>query len=87
MVEEVLYDLGATSQPRIEVLNKADIAGQEDQVHIQGALPVSARTGEGLPQLLDAIAKILRDNEREYTLFVPFSQYEALNDPCISRAG
>ncbi len=80
VVEEVLHDLGATSQPRIEVLNKADIAGQEDQVHIQGALPVSARTGEGLPQLLDAIARILRDNEREYTLFVPFSQYEALND-------
>jgi len=80
VVEEVLKDLGATSQPRIEVLNKADIADKGSEIALPDALMVSARTGQGIDQLLEAIAKILRDSEREYTVFVPFVQYEALNE-------
>ncbi len=80
VVESVLHDLGATGQPRIEVLNKADIAGENSHIAISGAIMVSARTGEGIPLLMDQIAKILRDSEREYGLFVPFTQYEALNE-------
>ena len=80
VVEEVLHDLGASHQPRLEVLNKADIAETDKHFAISGAITVSARTGEGIPDLLDAIAKILRDSEREYSLFVPFSQYDALHE-------
>ncbi|MGI6686759.1 MAG: GTPase HflX [Christensenellales bacterium] len=80
VVEEVLNDLGASHQPRIEVFNKSDIAQPDSHLDIPGALMVSAKTGEGIPELLAAIAKILRDSEREYTLFVPFSQYEALHE-------
>ncbi|MDD4133950.1 MAG: GTPase HflX [Eubacteriales bacterium] len=80
VVESVLHDLGAVHQPRIEVLNKADIAQGDNGIAVPGALWVSARTGEGVDQLLGAIAQILRDSEREYTVFVSFTQYEALNE-------
>ena len=80
VVEEVLHELGATRQPRIEVLNKSDAVAPESLESVPGALMVSAHTGEGIDELLEAIAKILRDSEREYTLFVPFAQYEALHE-------
>ncbi|MDD4080004.1 MAG: GTPase HflX [Eubacteriales bacterium] len=80
VVESVLHDLCATNQPRIEVINKADIAVGDSDIGIPGALMVSAHTGEGIEQLLYAVARILRDNEREYRVFVPFSRYDALNE-------
>lgn len=81
VVESVLHDLGAVTQPRIEVLNKSDLSASDpNHLAFPGAMLVSAHTGEGIPQLLEAIAGILRESEREYALFVPFAQYEALNE-------
>lgn len=85
VVEEVLLKLGATHQPRIEVLNKSDIALKEEYPVFPDACSVSAKTGEGLDELLAKIAQGLRSTEREYTFFVPFSQYAALHE--IKRMG
>jgi GTP-binding protein HflX len=78
VVEEVLSDLGACEQPRVEVYNKWDIKAAEDVP--PGALKVSAKTGEGIGLLLDTIAEILRKRERTYQLYVPFSQYHLLGE-------
>ena len=80
VVEEVLNDLDACDQPRIEVYNKWDIADHEKSIVPPGALKVSAMTGEGIEELQAAIAALLRARERTYSLFVPFSQYQALNE-------
>ena len=80
VVQEVLAKLEALHQPRIEVLNKADAAQPDAFPLIPGAIPISAKTGEGLDLLLDAIAKLLRARERAYDIFVPFSQYSLLSD-------
>lgn len=79
-VEDVLQTLGACEQPRIEVYNKWDIALPEHRVLPKGTLKVSAKTGEGVDQLLQAIVEILRKGERTLDMFIPFSKYHVLND-------
>ncbi|HEY3704766.1 MAG TPA: GTPase HflX [Terracidiphilus sp.] len=67
-VERVLGELGALNKPRIEVLNKVDLLnGDEPQVVREGAVPagtvgVSAKTGEGIDDLLRAIDEALRSD-------------------------
>ena len=72
VVDEVLAKLGAQHQPRIEVLNKCDIAPPASVHLLSGAISVSAVTGEGLDRLLAEIARLLRVRERPYKLFVPY---------------
>ncbi len=80
VVEEVLDKLDAKHQPRIEVLNKIDIAPPKAIDDLPGAIRVSGVTGQGLNELLEAIAKVLRERERPYEVFVPFSEYGLLNE-------
>ena len=80
VVEEVLHTLGAEDQPRIEVYNKWDIADPEKTQIPPGALKVSAKTGEGIEDLLKTIAQVLREREQVFQLFVPFQQYQALGE-------
>src|SRR4051795_253427 len=58
-VEDTLEEIGAGERPRMLVLNKVDQldAEQRDELHHRhpGAVQVSALTGEGLPELEEAI--------------------------------
>ena len=76
-VEQVLSDLGATEQPRIEVINKCDM-GQAVPA-IPGAVMVSAKTGEGLDELAARIADEIQQTFAPVTFFLPFSQYGVLS--------
>ncbi len=70
-VDRVLAELGARDKPQLLVLNKCDLLGGEDwerQVDLElfgsgnsvaGCVGVSARTGQGLDSLLEAIDEIL----------------------------
>lgn len=80
VVEEVLDKLGANHQPRVEVLNKCDLALPESLEALPGAFRVSAADGSGLNELVDHIAKLLRERERIYRLFVPFAEYALLGE-------
>lgn len=82
VVEEVLFQIGADTQPRLDVMNKCDLtASPEDVVPpIPGALWLSAKTGEGIDGLLSAIAKSLRTEEKELTLLIPFAQYGVVGE-------
>ena len=75
-VEEVLAELGATEQKRIEVINKCD-EGDPDPV-FPGAVLISAKTGEGLEDLKQKIAEALQASHRPVTFRVPFSRYGLL---------
>lgn len=72
-VEQVLQELGATEQPRIEVLNKCDLGFAAPS--IPGAVLVSAKTGEGLDELKQRIANELQKTYAPVTFFLPFAQY------------
>ena len=75
-VEQVLEELGATEQKRIEVINKCD-AGDPDPV-FPGAILISAKTGEGLEDLKAKIAEVLQATHKPVTFRVPFSRYGIL---------
>ena len=78
-VEQVLEELGATEQKRIEVINKCDVKDPEPN-EIRGGILISARTGEGLEQLKDAIAAALQETYRPVTFRIPFSRYGILSE-------
>ena len=80
VVEQVLDKLEATWQPRIEVLNKCDVGGVEVFPSIQGAICVSALTGDNLDGLIEKIAIAIREREKAYSVMVPFDKYALLND-------
>jgi GTP-binding protein HflX len=77
-VEEVLAELGATDQKRIEVINKCD-EGDPDPV-FPGAILISAKTGEGLEDLKAKIAETLQESHRPVTFNIPFSRYGILSE-------
>ncbi len=75
-VEEVLAELGATEQKRIEAINKCD-EGDPDPV-FPGVILISAKTGEGLDELKAKIAETLQASHRPVTFRIPFSRYGML---------
>ena len=75
-VEQVLLELGATEQPRIEVINKCDLGSAVPA--LPGAVMVSAKTGEGIDELSACIAAELQKTYAPMTFFLPFSQYGLL---------
>ena len=75
-VEQVLADLGATEQKRIEVVNKCDIA--DPWPTFPGAVMISASTGQGLEELRRAIADALQESYAPVTFRIPFTRYGIL---------
>ena len=82
VVEQVLREIGADHQPRIDVINKCDLC--EDNIEypppLLGALHISAKTGAGVDRLLAEAARQLRGAEKKLTLLVPFARYGVVNE-------
>ena len=79
VTRELLAELGCADRPILPVLNKCDAAAALPDVG--RALRISAKTGEGLPALLEAVAAALPPDRRRVTLLLPFSQ-GALAEQC-----
>jgi GTP-binding protein HflX len=76
-VEETLEEIGAGEQPRLLVLNKADVldedARRELRLHNPQATLISAETGEGLAELEQRIEAELAHTLRPLELLVPYA--------------
>jgi GTP-binding protein HflX len=75
-VDAVLDEIGAGELPRVLVLNKTDVTDdasvrQLARVH-DGAVAVSARTGEGIDELVAAITSRLLSRRRLVEALVPY---------------
>ncbi|MGX1854600.1 GTPase HflX [Streptomyces sp. NPDC055299] len=77
-VREVIRDVGATDVPEIVVVNKADAA---DPLVLQRllrqekhAIAVSARTGQGMAELLELLDEELPRPQVEIDVLVPYTQ-------------
>jgi GTP-binding protein HflX len=72
VTDELIERLGADKTPRIEVFNKCDLT---DDVlpHGETAVCVSAKTGEGVDDLLTAAEHLLDLSPRRVTLGIPYS--------------
>jgi GTP-binding protein HflX len=83
-VEGVLADIGARELPRELVLNKIDAVDSLGRRRLAnrfpGALQVSARTGEGLPELRVRIAERFAERFEPVELLVPHDEGGVLAD-------
>ncbi|MDR1600751.1 MAG: GTPase HflX [Oscillospiraceae bacterium] len=78
VVRETLELLGAGGKPTIEVLNKLDVAGSDLADEFGPLVRISAKTGEGLDDLVRRITAELRRGKREVSVFVPYAKGGAL---------
>jgi GTP-binding protein HflX len=80
-VDTVLQEIGARTVPQLVVFNKADLdperAAKLAADH-DGSVAVSARTNDGIDQLLRAMADRLRAMTTVHELFVPFARGDIL---------
>ena len=74
VVEKLIRQLGAEATPRIDVFNKSDIYLGDIRPHGEDIVSISARTGEGLDQLLTMIGKRLDTGFHRLTLALPYDK-------------
>jgi GTP-binding protein HflX len=92
-VRTVLAEIGADHLPELMVVNKADaLVTEDDRVKVkrlieahEGALLVSAVTGEGVDDLLVALGDRLRVGDRVVELVIPWARGDVL--AAIHREG
>jgi GTP-binding protein HflX len=82
-VRDVIHEVDGRDIPEIVVFNKSDLVDDDQRLVLQGLEPtavfVSARTGEGMTELLDRIAGILPEPEVELDLLVPYDRGEVVS--------
>ena len=82
-VNAVLEEIGADGKPTLMVLNKTDRAGSEALLkrylnRFPSAVGVSAKTGEGIPELLAELGSLLRPVREFVELNVPHESSEVI---------
>jgi GTPase len=75
-VNAVLEEIGAGRKPRLLAYNKVDLLGDDERretlVGQAEAIPISARTGEGLDDLLDRVETLFEETLEPVELLVPY---------------
>lgn len=74
VVDQLIHDLGAEGIPCIRVYNKSDLFYGDIRPHGERAVNLSARTGEGLDELLRAIDAELDKGTRRVTIHLPYDK-------------
>ena len=74
IVDGLIRELGAEKTPCLRVYNKSDLFWGDVRPHGEDAVNISARTGEGLDQLLRAIDRTLDKGTRRVTLHLPYDK-------------
>ncbi len=74
VTRQLCAELGVTDTPMITVLNKCDKLPDLPEVLGQLTVAISAKTGEGLPALLEAVARALPPTQRRLRLLLPYQQ-------------
>ncbi len=69
---ELLEELGCGDKPIITVLNKCDLVN-DVSIPMGKTVRVSAKTGEGLPELLEAVRQALPPTRKRVRILLPFS--------------
>jgi GTPase len=82
-VRDVIGEVGARDVPEIVVFNKADMVDADQRLLLSSLEPraifVSARTGEGVEELQQAIAAAIPAPELELELLVPYDRGEVIS--------
>ncbi len=79
VVDELIAELGAEQTPCIRVYNKSDLYWGDIRPHGEGTVNLSAKTGEGIADLLAAIDRALDKGSRHVTLHLPYDKGNLLD--------
>ncbi len=71
---DLLNELGCGDTPLLRVMNKCDLVGATDLLGSSGGLCISAKSGDGVPALLEAVAAALPPDRRRVTVLLPYSE-------------
>ena len=74
IVDDLIRELGAEQTPCLRVYNKSDLFWGDIRPHGEDTVNISAKTGEGLDELLRAIDKLLDKGTRRVTLHIPYDK-------------
>ena len=74
VVDKLIGELGAEQTPCLRVYNKSDLFWGDDRPRGEDAVSISAKTGEGLPALLEAIDRTLDTGTRRVVLHLPYDK-------------
>jgi GTP-binding protein HflX len=79
-VRDVLGQIEADMVPELLVVNKIDVSDEAREFgrHLDGAVCISAQSGEGMEQLLEVIGERLRLADSAVTLLIPWARGDAL---------
>lgn len=78
---DLLSELGCGDTPVLQVMNKCDLVPEIAEQTDRRCLYISAATGAGIPELLQAVAMALPPDRRKVKLLLPFSK-GALAEQC-----
>lgn len=84
-VEKTLQELEALDKPTIKVFNKIDLLPRKDYFLLKNSennseVYISAKTGEGVEDLLNKIEGIIMNSFEIKTIFIPFSKQSDLEE-------
>ena len=80
VVETVLGDIGASGKPEIRVYNKCDKAGIPAIVRDGNNVYISAKTGENLDKLVEALADAAPGAKRRVRAVIPYSEGQLVSE-------
>jgi GTP-binding protein HflX len=82
-VRDVIGEVGARNLPELVVFNKADLIDDDQRLVLRGLEPAavfaSARTGEGIDEVLSAIARLIPDPSTEMNLLIPYDRGDLIS--------
>ena len=70
----LLESLGADKIPMLNVLNKCDLLEGARPICTSDCVMVSAKTGEGVDEMLEKISKMLAPTQIRMTMLIPYSE-------------
>ena len=74
IVDELIEELGAQQIPCLRVYNKSDLYFGDIRPHGEDSVNISAKTGEGVDELLASIDKLLDKGTRRVTIHLPYDK-------------
>ncbi|MCI8477047.1 MAG: GTPase HflX [Oscillospiraceae bacterium] len=74
VVEELIQELGAQQTPCIDVFNKSDCCLGDILPHGENIISISAKTGQGLPGLIEMIGKRLDTGACRVVIHLPYDK-------------
>ena len=74
IVDDLIRELGAEQTPCLRVYNKSDLFWGDVRPHGEDVVNISAKTGEGLDDLLGAIDRLLDKGTRRVKLHIPYDK-------------